>query len=116
MTSTPTIPQDPYLQRMVTLAREDLASRLAVEIDQIELLALEAVTWPDASLGCPLPGMRYKQVPQDGLLIRLSAEGRAYEYHSGANRDPFLCEQAGDTSKIKPPAPDSFAPPGALDD
>jgi hypothetical protein len=110
-------PTNPYLKKMVTLAREDLADRLAVEVGQIELLAVEEKTWSDTSLGCPQPGMRYRQVPQDGLLIRLRAGGRVYEYHSGSNRDPFLCEQAVGTPKGKRPTPiDLLPPPRGEDD
>jgi hypothetical protein len=115
-----TVPQSPNRpirkdsdpEKIVLLAREDLARRLGVPVDQIELLEIEQVTWPDASLGCPLPGMRYKQVPQDGLLVRLRSQGREYEYHSGANREPFLCEQMPKNLKHAPP--DSLNPsPGA---
>jgi hypothetical protein len=46
--------------------------------------------------------MVYIQVPQDGALIRLSAKGQVYDYHSGGNRGVFLCEQV---FKIKPTTP-----------
>jgi hypothetical protein len=96
---------------MVSLAQEDLTNRLALQTDQIELLAVDEVTWPNAGLGCPLPGMRYRQVPQDGLQIRLRAGGRVYEYHSGANRDPFLCDPAAAALKTKRPTPHNLVPP-----
>ncbi|MGD9318190.1 MAG: hypothetical protein PVG56_15245, partial [Anaerolineae bacterium] len=51
-----------------------------------------AVEWSDGSLGCPQPGMAYKQVPQEGVLIRLSVSGTIYNYHGGGSRDPFLCQ------------------------
>ena len=75
-------------------AKEDLAVRLGISPNQIALLSYEEVVWPDASLGCPQPGMAYIQMPQDGALIRLSAEGQVYDYHSGGNRGVFLCEEA----------------------
>jgi hypothetical protein len=106
------IQQDADPEEIVLLAREDLAARLGVPVDQVELVDAEPVTWPDASLGCPRPDMRYKQVPQDGLLIRLRAQGREYEYHSGANRGPFLCEPM--PQPLKRPPPDRIdLPPGA---
>ena len=86
-------PKDPFLNKMVMLAKKDLAHRLSIEEEQIKLLEVREVTWSDASLGCPQPGMKYKQVPQDGLLIRLSVAERVYNYHSGGNRGPFLCEK-----------------------
>lgn len=85
-------PLDPSLEQIVTQARNDLAQRLAMDPKQIELVEAASVTWPDGSLGCPQPGMAYTQVLVDGLLIRLRAGERIYEYHSGGARAPFLCE------------------------
>ena len=89
---TPT-PLDPTLQIVVAQARDDLAQRLGIAASQIEMVDLQAVTWPDKGLGCPKPGMIYLQVQVDGLLIRLRAGGRLYEYHSGGGVSPFLCER-----------------------
>ncbi|HEY3079378.1 MAG TPA: hypothetical protein VGM69_05675 [Chloroflexota bacterium] len=86
-------PPDAALQRVIELARADLAARLSVSADQVELVEAQSVVWPDRSLGCPQPGMVYPQVPQDGLLIRFRVAGRIYQYHGGGNRAPFLCEQ-----------------------
>ncbi len=85
-------PLDPSLEKIVTQAKDDLAQRLAMDPGQIELVEAASVTWPDGSLGCPQPGMAYTQALVDGLLIRLRAGDRIYEYHSGAGRAPFLCE------------------------
>jgi len=82
----------PATRDRVNQVIRDLAERLAIDENQIEVLEVKSVVWPDASLGCPKPGMAYKQVPQDGILIRLEAEGRSYEYHGGGGREPFLCE------------------------
>jgi len=100
-------------EKLVMQAKEDLAQRLNVTPEEIEVVEVQAVTWGDTSMGCPQPDMRYKQVPQDGLLIKLKVEGQVYEYHSGGSRDPFLCEQ---TIRVKPTIPklDEFVPsPGA---
>ncbi len=105
MTVQPNIPSppEPGLAPLLTQAKEDLAQRLSVPVDQIEVLEARAVVWPDASLGCPQPGMKYKQVPMDGALIRLVVDGQVYEYHSGGSRDPFLCEQPLKPQKETPP-------------
>jgi hypothetical protein len=84
---------EPGLEGLIEMAREDLAERLSTMADEIEVLEAKGIVWPDASLGCPVPEMSYKQVPMDGALIRLQAEGKVYEYHSGGGHDPFLCEQ-----------------------
>jgi len=34
---------------------------------------VDAVTWPDTSLGCPKPGMMYPQVLVEGVLVQLRA-------------------------------------------
>ena len=94
MPDTPTSPT-PYgsdMEDLVIQAKEDLADRLSIPVDQIEVLEATSVVWPDASLGCPQPDMRYKQVPVDGVLIRLQAKGQVYEYHSGGSRGLFLCQ------------------------
>lgn len=84
---------------LVQQAVADLAERLGVPVDEVEMVEAEAVIWPDGSLGCPQPGMMYTQVLQDGMRIVLRVEGEEYHYHSGGSREPFLCEDPA------PPAP-----------
>jgi hypothetical protein len=93
---------DPALEPLVTKALEDLSGRLKVGVDEIIVVEAVLVVWPDASLGCPQPGMVYAQVPVDGTLIRLSVGGKVYEYHGGGWTDPFLCEEV---IKTKPTTP-----------
>ncbi len=85
-------PNDPNLARLVQQARDDLAKRLGIPSDQIELFEYKSVQWPDGSLGCPTPGMEYTQVMVDGFLIRFLAQGKLFNYHGGGQRPPFLCE------------------------
>ncbi|MGZ5403026.1 MAG: hypothetical protein ACXWDL_00120 [Nocardioides sp.] len=73
-------------------ATADLASRLDVGQDEIAVVAVEAVTWRDGSLGCAEPGMMYTQALVDGHRIRLAVGTEEYEYHDGGQRGPFLCE------------------------
>lgn len=93
---SPTIPtpSSPGLQGLVAEAREDLAQRLSIPVEQIDLVEFRPVVWPDGALGCPQPGKSYIQVQQEGLLIRLRAGKQIYPYHSGGGTPPFLCEQA----------------------
>jgi hypothetical protein len=88
-------PADPPSRALVAKARADLQRRLSAQPEEIVLIEFKSVVWPDASLGCPRPGMIYTQVQRDGFLIRLQAEGRTFEYHGGSGRDPFLCENPG---------------------
>lgn len=104
---------DPLVQKAVT----DLAGRLGITPEDVTVLSVEAVTWPDSSLGCPQPGMVYLQVMIDGLRIRLSAGGALYEYHSGGSRDPFLCPQARPQIISRPTGgPFPVEPPGGTNE
>jgi len=90
----PTIPEpeDPALRRLVERARKNLAARLSIDADTIELLEVESVVWSDGSLGCAQPGRVYTQALVDGIRIRLRVGKRIYHYHGGGRREPFLCE------------------------
>jgi hypothetical protein len=115
-TETAPSPVESGLNSIVQSAREDLARRLSIKVEQIEVVEAKSVVWPDASVGCPQPGMRYRQVPQDGALIRLRAEGSVYAYHYGGTRGLFLCEQPSGAPKSTPPQLDLFATPPASED
>ncbi len=101
---------------LIDLAVDDLAARLNISREAIELVRFEEVTWPDGALGCPQPGMAYIQVLVDGAFIQLRADGNLYNYHSGGGRGPFLCEQSL-TLKGTPAKLDELIPPpgGDLD-
>jgi len=84
----------------------DLAVRLGVAEDDIETMRVEAVTWPDGSLGCPQPGEMYTQALVEGHRIVLGHAERVFLYHSGAEEAPFLCpsdEKDGGYDFIPPP-------------
>lgn len=110
------------LDRWVAVAVADLQQRLGVEAATIAVVSADARVWSDASLGCPQPGMRYLQVPQEGALVVLSAAGREYRYHAGGRgREPFLCERPapGERASVSP-TPDPrltprTTPPGTPD-
>jgi hypothetical protein len=76
---------------IVVPAREDLARRLGVDPEHLEVVSVEVVTWPDGSLGCPEPGMSYTQALVEGSKVVLGYEGRVYVYHAGDDDQPFLC-------------------------
>jgi hypothetical protein len=109
MTPQPTDPAANH--EIVALSVADLAERLSIAVDQIKVLEVRAVTWPDASLGCPQPGMVYAQVLQEGWLIRLGAGGEMYFYHSGRDQKPFLCEQLSQIIPKLTPKVDELIPP-----
>jgi len=77
------------------LALADLAARLSVAPDAITVKAVESIDWPDASLGCPQPGMMYAQVITPGYRIVLEVDGKSYEYHADTQRHVVYCESKG---------------------
>lgn len=87
------------LDVLIVVMIEDLASRLGIDATGIKVVAVEEVTWSDASLGCPQPGMNYAQVVTDGMRVILEAEAVFYDYRSGGIGDPFLCVRAAVTDK-----------------
>lgn len=120
---------DPGLSSVIPIAVTDLAERLELPETEIEVTAAYLVTWPDASLGCPEPGMQYAQVVTDGAVIELTANDTTYSYHMGGSRyRPFLCETPGaippkdqtgttvDVGGLNPDPTDESVPPPGYDD
>lgn len=85
-------PSDPELQKLIETAIQDLAKRLSVSTDQIELKEATEVTWPDSSLGCPNPASAYLQALTPGYLIRLRSRGATFEYHTDKRGLVIYCE------------------------
>lgn len=75
-------------------AVEELAAEMGIETSAISVTAMDAVDWPDASLGCPEDGMMYAAVLTSGYKIMLEANGEQHEYHSSNREDSHLvkCE------------------------
>ncbi len=63
---------DRGLTPFVAIATDDLARRLDVEAEAIEVLTAVLVAWPDASLGCPEPD----RAVRDGRHRRLGHRAR----------------------------------------
>ena len=94
------------MQILIDKAKEHLADRLSISIDQVSFIGVYDVTWPDSSLGCPQDGMMYAQVLTPGFLIQLEHGPIQYEYHSGKSMQQVVsCENP---SKALPGIPDSY--------
>jgi hypothetical protein len=78
---------------LVEKARADLAKRLGISADLIDVVSLRQVEWPDGGFGCPEPGTLYPQIISMGWEIILVSDGVNYSYHSGGAGDPFYCEK-----------------------
>lgn len=83
---------DQGTEKLVSQAIEDLAQRLNVTPEQIEVVEIQTVTWPDASLGCPQSGMMYTQIVTQGYRIMLTVEDKTYEYHTDTQQQVIYCE------------------------
>jgi hypothetical protein len=77
----------------VVRAVDDLAATLGIDPGEVEVVAVEEVTWRDGSRGCAEPGMSYTQALIDGSRITLRAGGRTYEYHAGGSQPPARCDK-----------------------
>jgi len=86
-------PESEASEPLVELAKADLADRTGTDKEQITMVSVKAVDWPDASLGCPEPGMFYAQVITPGYKIVLSHDGERYEYHTDRSSRVVLCQQ-----------------------
>ena len=63
-----------------------------VDVEAIEVLRAESVTWNDGSLGCPERGMMYTQALVDGYHVVLDAGGTELDYRATENSEFRLCE------------------------
>lgn len=75
-------------------AREALANWLGIPKQEIEVVGVDEVEWPDTSLGCPEPGMVYAQMIVPGYRIVMRVGDEVYEYHSGGGQG-VLCGGEG---------------------
>jgi hypothetical protein len=89
------------LTQLVEQSREDLASKLGVDAAAITVAEARHVVWPDGSAGCPAPGYDYMQMQTEGLLIRLKANGRIFQYHAGTAGPAVHCAKP---SSVDPPS------------
>ena len=89
------------MQPMLDQILADAAQRTGVTPDKLKILAVEAVTWADGSLGCPEPGMMYTQALVRGYRIAVEAGGTTLNYHAGAQNRFVHCPP----ERAQPPSP-----------
>ncbi len=83
-------------------AVDDAARRSGKPRDAVKIVAAEAVTWSDGSLGCPEPGVLYTQALVRGYRIVVEVAEQQLEYHAGQQGPPTFCPP----DRVLPPAPD----------
>lgn len=94
-TSTPDSPQETppvsdVPQSVLDQILDDASDRSGMPQEQLQIVRAEAVTWPDASLGCPEPGVMYIQVLTDGFWVEVSAGDQMLDYR-GTGREFRFC-------------------------
>jgi hypothetical protein len=88
-------------EQVVRLAIEDVALKLGLAPEAIRLVSVEAVDWPDTSLGCPQSGIHYAQVIVPGYRVVMKADDEVYEHHSGRGQE-VLCDREGHLISVLP--------------
>ncbi len=83
---------------LVSKAQTLLQERLGSDAE-INMTAVEKVTWPDGSMGCPKAGMNYTQALVDGYRVVLESKGREYAYHGRKGGEPFYCANPGSSNR-----------------
>jgi len=79
----PTHPKVPMDYPMaVWAAIEDLALRLEVTPDQLQVISFQEEEWPDSCLGLAAPDEMCLQVITPGYRILLQMNNQSYEYHT----------------------------------
>jgi hypothetical protein len=83
-------------ETIIDLAKRDLAQRLNIEISAITLGSDKEIVWPDATLGCPKPGMDFTPINIPGHILTLQAEGKRFIYHTDDENRVILCPAEGE--------------------
>ncbi len=66
----------------VERAKQDLAGRLNISQDDIELVSVTEKDFPDASLGAPVEDEMSAMMIQSGWQVNLKADGKVYDYRA----------------------------------
>ena len=90
----------PPIEKYVSLAKSDLASRLQIDAGKITLVKTEEKNWLNAALGCPRMGQFYAQGRVPGHRIWLEAEGIEYDYHTDLAGQVILCPDTTSPTQI----------------
>jgi hypothetical protein len=76
----------------VSAATRAAAALLSVSVAEVDVQLVEARQWPDASLGCPRPGLMYAQVITPGFVVVVRGADKHLEYHTDTRGRVVLCQ------------------------
>ncbi len=95
------------LHTMLPAILADAARRSGAAVERLRAASVQAVTWPDGSLGCPQPGRLYTQALVPGWRIVIAVPtAAALHYHAGQRAGWVWCPAERATPAL-PAAPDS---------
>jgi hypothetical protein len=77
---------DPVAADLAALAQRLLAEQANLPVRRVRVLDVQAVVWPDTSLGCPQPDQGYAQVLVPGYRIVVEAAGEQVIFHTDFDR------------------------------
>lgn len=70
----------------------DAAARTGTTVGPGDVIRAEPTTWPDGSLGCPVPGQAYTQALVSGYWVVLRVAGLELDYRATARGGIRFCE------------------------
>jgi len=82
----PTDEKTEQKQKLTRMAKENLSQILKVKADDIKVVGIEEVVWPDPSMGYGDPNVSYVPLAVPGYKIFLQYNETIYEYHAGNGR------------------------------
>lgn len=100
---------------LIEQAREDLAGRLGVDVETVDLVSFERGVWPDGSIGCPEEGKLYTQAVVIGTRIVISHDDESFAYHQAGDEEPFICEDPAEGA-FRGQEGDALIPPPGYDE
>jgi hypothetical protein len=80
-------------QQLMEAVVDEAAFLGQVGLGDVRIVRAEAVTWSDASLGCPEEDMMYAQVLTPGYWVVLEAGGQQFDFRASETGTPRLCPE-----------------------
>jgi len=75
----------------ITAARRDLATRLKIPIEQVQVISRSDKTWPGTNMGCQRVGVKVSDVMTKGSELVLIAAGQQHFYHARPGQGYQYC-------------------------
>jgi hypothetical protein len=105
----PAVPLTNTERTVAERAVTTLAEELGVPKEQVLVDTVRAVQWSNSSLGCPKPGIAYRDVITPGYKVTLRVDRQVHVVHEAGNRT-FVCQQDKAMGGITPKLDLSFGP------